>query len=116
MEKNIEVSLLFDFYGELLKPSGKRAVDLYYNEDLSLAEVADEMGITRQGVRDSIKRSEQQLFEFEEKLGLFKQFSKLGQGLDEISALALEIKELSQDMQITELADVIIQKSGSLKD
>ena len=115
-EKNIEVSLLFDFYGELLKPSGKKAIDLYYNEDLSLAEVADEMGITRQGVRDSIKRSEQQLFEFEEKLGLFKQFSKLEQGLDEISALALEIKELSQDTQITELADVIIEKSGSLKD
>ena len=115
MEKNIEVSLLFDFYGELLKPSGKKAIDLYYNEDLSLAEVADETGIT-QGVRDSIKRSEQQLFEFEEKLGLFKQFSKLEQGLDEISALALEIKELSQDTQITELADVIIEKSGSLKD
>lgn len=116
MEKNIEVSLLFDFYGELLKPSGKRAIDLYYNEDLSLAEVADETGITRQGVRDSIKRSEQQLFEFEKKLGLFRQFSKLEQGLDEISALALEIKELSQDTQITELADVIIEKSGSLKD
>ena len=114
MKKNIEVSLLFDFYGELLKPSGKKAIDLYYNEDLSLAEVADETGITRQGVRDSIKRSEQQLFEFE--LGLFKQFSKLEQGLDEISALALEIKELSQDTQITELADVIIEKSGSLKD
>jgi predicted DNA-binding protein YlxM (UPF0122 family) len=81
-----------------------------------LAKIADEMGITRQGVRDSIKRSEQQLFEFEEKLGLFKQFSKLEQGLDEISALALEIKELSQDTQITELADVIIEKSGSLKD
>ena len=107
MEKNIEVSLLFDFYGELLKPSGKKAIDLYYNEDLSLAEVADETGITS---------SEQQLFEFEEKLGLFKQFSKLEQGLDEISALALEIKELSQDTQITELADVIIEKSGSLKD
>ena len=51
MEKNIEVSLLFDFYGELLKPSGKKAIDLYYNEDLSLAEVADETGITRQGER-----------------------------------------------------------------
>ena len=116
MEKNVEVSLLFDFYGELLKPSCRQAIDLYYNEDLSLAEIAAQTGITRQGVRDSIKRSEQQLFEFEEKLGLFKQFSKLEQGLDEISALALEIKELSQDTQITELADVIIEKSGSLKD
>lgn len=116
MEKNIEVSLLFDFYGELLKPSGKKAINLYYNEDLSLAEVAAEMGITRQGVRDNIKRSEQQLFEFEEKLGLYRQFSTLEQGLDEISALALEIKKLSQDTKITELADIIIGKSGSLKD
>ena len=54
MEKNIEVSLLFDFYGELLKPSGRQAIDLYYNEDLSLAEIADQSGITRQGVRDSV--------------------------------------------------------------
>lgn len=61
MEKNVEVSLLFDFYGELLKPSCRQAIDLYYNEDLSLAEIAAQTGITRQGVRDSIKRSEEKL-------------------------------------------------------
>ena len=114
--KNLNFGYLLDFYRKVLPDRTAEMIDLYYNEDLSLAEVADETGITRQGVRDSIKRSEQQLFEFEEKLGLFKQFSKLEQGLDEISALALEIKELSQDTQITELADVIIEKSGSLKD
>ena len=45
MEKNIEVSLLFDFYGELLKPSGRQAIDLYYNDDLSLAEIAAQIGV-----------------------------------------------------------------------
>ena len=71
MEKNIEVSLLFDFYGELLKPSGRQAIDLYYNDDLSLAEIAAQTGITRQGVRDSIKRCEQQLFDFEKNIVTF---------------------------------------------
>ena len=58
MEKNIEVSLLLDFYGELLKPGVRETIDLYYNDDLSLAEVADQCGITRQGVHDSIRRGE----------------------------------------------------------
>lgn len=116
MEKNIEVSLLFDFYGELLKPSGRQAIDLYYNEDLSLAEIADQSGITRQGVRDSIKRCEQQLFDFEKKLGLFKRFKELENGLDEISVTAQEIYINSQDTNIKELAKSIELKSSSLKE
>ena len=116
MEKNYEVSLLFDFYGELLKPSGRQAIDLYYNEDLSLAEIAVQTGITRQGVRDSIKRSEQQLFEFEEKLGLFKRFVQVENGLDEIARLADNICGCSQNIQITELAQSIKKKAGSLKE
>ncbi len=116
MEKNIEVSLLFDFYGELLKPSGRQAIDLYYNEDLSLAEIADQSGITRQGVRDSIKRCEQQLFEFEKKLGLFRRFQELEEGLDEIALTAQQIYNNSQDNNIKELATVIEQKAGSLKE
>lgn len=116
MEKNIEVSLLFDFYGELLKPSGRKAVDLYYNEDLSLSEIADQSGITRQGVRDSIKRCEQQLFDFEKKLGLFKRFRELEGGLDEISAYANSIIDNSHDTKIKELADEIKLKASSLKE
>jgi hypothetical protein len=116
MEKNIEVSLLFDFYGGLLKPSGRTAIDLYYNEDLSLAEIALQTGITRQGVRDSIKRSEQQLFEFEKQLGLFKRFGQLENGLDEISALAHTIYDNSSDTQIRQLAQSIEQRAGSLKE
>lgn len=116
MEKNIEVSLLFDFYGELLKPSGRQTIDLYYNDDLSLAEIAAQTGITRQGVRDSIKRCEQQLFDFEKKLGLFRQFQTLRQGLDEIAVIAQKIKTDSQDNTIKALAQSIEQKAGALKE
>ena len=116
MEKNIEVSLLFDFYGELLKPSGRQAIDLYYNDDLSLAEIAAQTGITRQGVRDSIKRCEQQLFDFEKKLGLFRQFQTLRQGLDEIAGMAQKIRTDAQDNTIKALAQSIEQKAGALKE
>lgn len=116
MEKNVEVSLLLDFYGELLKPSCKQAVDLYYNEDLSLSEIADQMGITRQGVRDNIKRSEVQLFEFEEKLGLLKRFVHLEKGLDNIANLSRQIIEISDDKDIKLLADSIELLAGSLKE
>lgn len=116
MEKNIEVSLLLDFYGKLIKPSGRYAVDLYYNDDLSLSEIAEDMGITRQGVRDSIKRAEQQLFEFENKLGLFKRFQQLEQGLDEISQTARKIVLSTDDINIQSLAACIEQKSSELKE
>lgn len=116
MEKNMEVSLLFDFYGELLKSSGRKAVYLYYNEDLSLSEIAEQTGITRQGVRDSIKRCEQQLFDFEEKLGLLARFGQLESGLDEISDLAQKIYSSSEDTKIKSLAQNIKQKAGSLKE
>lgn len=116
MEKNIEVSLLFDFYGELLKPSGRKATELYYNDDLSLAEIAAQTGITRQGVRDSIKRCEQQLFDFEKKLGLLRQFQALRQELDEIAVIAEKIKTESQDDTIQRLAFEIEQKASKLKE
>ena len=116
MEKNIEVSLLLDFYGELLKQSRRKVIELYYNEDLSLSEIADQIGITRQGVRDNIKRCEQQLFDFEKKLGLFKRFKELENGLDEISVTAQEIYNNSQDTNIKELAKGIELKASSLKE
>ncbi len=116
MEKNIEVSLLFDFYGELLKPTVRAAVDLYYNDDLSLAEIAAETGITRQGVRDSIRRGELALFEFEKKLGLLGRFNALENGLSEISKEAHEIFNQSDNVQIKALASGIIAKAGALKE
>ena len=93
MEKNVEISLLLDFYGELLKPSVRQTVDLYYNDDLSLSEIAAQLGITRQGVRDCIKRSETLLYNFEDKLGLYKRFKEVESGLYEIESLANELNE-----------------------
>lgn len=86
--KNLEISYLLDFYGEMLTQKQYNFLDLYYNEDLSLSEIAENEGITRQGVRDSIKRAENQLFDMEKKLGLAGRFNELKDGLDEISVCA----------------------------
>ena len=66
MGKNLEISLLLDFYGEMLTEKQRDMVDYYYNDDLSLSEIAENEGITRQGVRDAIKRAEAQMLEMEE--------------------------------------------------
>ena len=116
MEKNVEISLLLDFYGELLKPSVRQTIDLYYNDDLSLAEVAQQCGITRQGVRDSVKRGEAQLFSFENKLRLMRRFRETEAGLDEIAGLAAQIAEQSHDDTITALAGQIQAVAGGLKE
>lgn len=74
MEKNVEMCLLLDFYGDFLTDRQKSIMDLHYNEDLSLGEIAEKEGITRQGVFDIIKRSETLLNEMEQKLGLLRQY------------------------------------------
>ena len=70
MKRNaLEMSLLLDYYGELLTEKQKTCFDLYYNQDLSLGEIAEEAGISRQGVHDSLARAETALLEMEEKVG-----------------------------------------------
>lgn len=110
MEKNVEISLLFDFYGQLLKEQQQQAVSLYYNDDLSLSEIASQLNITRQGVRDSIKRSETQLYTYEEKLGLFKRFRQTESALYEIEKLA---EKLTSNYD-KELAVKILETAKSL--
>lgn len=90
MAKDLSISVLLDFYGDMLTEKQRDVVELYYNEDLSLAEIAEHSGITRQGVRDSIKRAEAQLKEYEDRLGLARRFSAMGEGLEEIRSLARE--------------------------
>ena len=116
MEKNIEVSLLLDFYGQLLSDSGREMTDLYYNDDLSLAEIAEQCGITRQGVRDRIKRCEKQLFGYEQKLGLLSRFQQLEQGLARISDAAGEIYIQTSDENIRAIARQIGQSADSLRE
>ena len=68
------MTMLFDFYGDLLTERQREFYDLYHNEDLSLAEIAENYGITRQGVRDVIIRAEAILNDFEEKTGIVARF------------------------------------------
>lgn len=93
MAKNLEVSFLLDFYGDMLTEKQRDVIDFYYNEDLSLSEIADNQGITRQGVRDAIKRAESLLFDMEDRLGLAKRFREMREGLLKISEAAKNIEE-----------------------
>ncbi len=101
MAKNLEISVLLDFYGEMLTGKQRDFLDLYYNEDLSLSEIAENEGITRQGVRDSIKRAEAQLFDMESKLHLSQRFSELKDGLNEIHACADNIFNYNLDHSLS---------------
>ena len=83
--KNMNISLLLDFYGDILSERRREIMELYYNEDLSLAEIAEIKGISRQGVRDSVKKSETELTELEAKLGLAERFKNLKGEISNIS-------------------------------
>ena len=96
MPKNLEISILLDYYGGMVTDKQREVVEWYYNEDLSLAEIAEHTGITRQGVRDSIKRAETQLLECEARMGLRSRFETIQQALDEIAEQAAFLQEESQ--------------------
>lgn len=83
-----QMTLLFDFYGEMLTERQKEFYDLYYNEDLSLGEIAENYGMTRQGVRDAIVRAEATLTELEEKTGIIRRFQAQQKDLVSITELA----------------------------
>ena len=120
MAKNLAISLLLDFYGEMLTDKQKDAIILYYNEDLSLAEIAEHCNITRQGVRDSIKRAEMQLLTCESRLGLAKRFRRMENGLEKITTIAKEIESYATQYglpgEISVKAGDIVRTAAGLND
>ena len=114
------MTMLFDFYGELLTDRQKEFFDLYYNEDLSLAEIAENAGISRQGVRDVIVRAEATMQEVEDKTGIIKRFEKQRPHLDAIEAAAAEVNNINfrryEDPRLNELATLITKEVSALKD
>lgn len=94
------MALLYDFYGDILTDRQKEFYDLYYNEDLSLSEIAENYGISRQGVRDVIVRAEATLTELEDKTGIIRRFHVMQ---DQLSALQADV---------TAIADTNAQKYG----
>ncbi len=93
VEKNLYISVLLDFYGPMLTDKQREVVEYYYNEDLSLAEIADHAGITRQGVRDAIKRGEATLLEMEERLHFAERYREREQQLERVSEIARGLLE-----------------------
>lgn len=93
-EKNMNISFLLDFYGDVLTEKQREILDLYYNEDLSLAEIAESNGLTRQGVRHVIKKAEDELTSLENKLGLANHFVKLSSAYDTIASNLRTVSEM----------------------
>ena len=110
MEKIVEQGLLYDFYGELLTPHQRRVYEDVVLNDMSLSEIAEEQGISRQGVHDLIRRCDRILAGYEEKLHLVEKFlavrekvHRIGQVLDRYdpednSQLAREIREIAREI------------------
>ena len=96
MAENYYVSQLLDRYGSILSDKQRRILDGYYNNDLSLSEIAENEGITRQGVRDFVKRSQLQLFELEEKLGICRKSKELKDLVEKVKSGKLDISSLAE--------------------
>ncbi len=112
MSLNPEVSELFDFYGDMLTEKQRDAIRFYYDDDLSLAEIAQNYGVNRQAVHDSIKRAEVMLYDMENKLGIVRKSKRLDEGLAQIAELAKTIESVNQkhsfSSEISSLAAKIV--------
>lgn len=102
MDNNAKIALLFDFYRNLLTDRQAESIDLYYNEDLSLSEIGEHMGITRQGVRDNIKRAEHTLYEAEERLGLAARFLSIKSDLSRIDEIIRDIEGSPDNVNLSD--------------
>ncbi len=114
------MTMLFDFYGEVLTERQKEFFDLYYNEDLSLAEIAENCGISRQGVRDVIVRAEAIMTDLEDKTGLLKRFMQMQGKISAIEEAAAAIKKINyrlyDNAELAQLADRIGENAAALKE
>lgn len=113
MEKKVLEQLWYDFYGELLSDRQKSVMEYYYNDDYSLTEIGDLLGMTRQGVYDACKRARHLMREYEEKLGLVQRYLKSRSLLQDITG---EITRLTEDARIVQdpelLGEIEALKSG----
>ena len=96
MSKDVGFVYLFDFYKDMLTDKQAAAIDLYYNEDLSLSEISDQLGITRQGVRDNIKRAEQVMLNLEEKIGAAQRYKSTFEDLKQVADELRQLKDKTE--------------------
>ena len=105
--KDMKVAYLIDFYQDLLDEHTLGALKAYYNDDLSLSEIASGVGISRQGIRHLIKKGEEQLLFFEERLGLSKRFGELESAAEILSHVSSSLKDKGCDVEATRIKEVI---------
>lgn len=114
MNKKVEISMLCDIYGKLLTEKQFEFINDYYNNDLSLSEIAENNDITRQAVRDIIKKGERKLFEYEEKLLFMKKTITQEQKIQAILSELTKIQVNSSDRKIANILDSIKKELNCL--
>ena len=114
MEKKVEVSVLWQIYGKLLTEKQYQFIDYYYNQDLSLSEIAENENITRQAVRDIIKKGERKLFEYEEKLLFMKKRINQEKQIQTILFNLNKIQKDSSDKQVSSILEEIKKELNCL--
>ena len=92
MAKDFEMGYLLDFYGEVLTPKQREMLNQYYNDDLSLSEIGENFGITRQGARDAIKHGETTLKELEAKVGFAARYRRVQEKLEELEQMVIDAR------------------------
>ena len=111
----VEMTLLLDYYGELLTERQRQCFDLRYNQDLSMGEIAEVLGVSRQGVFDNLSRAEQRLRNMEEKTGCVRRAQNARRALDTILDDAGQLRN-HPDQKVAELAERIIASARELEE
>ena len=114
MEKNVEISILCDLYGKLLTDKQFELLNDYYNNDLSLSEIAENNSITRQAVRDIIKKGEKKLFEYEEKLLFMKRMSNQEKTIEHVLSELAKIEKTSSDKKVAQILETVKKELNCL--
>ncbi len=110
VEKKVEVSILCQIYGKLLTEKQYEVINDYYNNDYSLSEIAENNNITRQAVRDMIKKGESKLFEFEEKLLIMKKMRDQEKQIQSVIEELNKIKDTSSDKKIEKILNNVTKE------
>ncbi len=114
MDRKIEISMLCQVYGKLLTEKQFNYINDYYNNDLSLSELAENYNITRQAARDNIKKGENKLFEYEEKLGIMKTTLKNEKKIEEVLETITKIQTDYSDEKIAKILENVKNKLTTL--
>lgn len=114
VQKKVEVSMLCELYGNLLTDNQKQCIEDYYNNDLSLTEIAENNNITRQGVRDVIKKGEKRLFKYEEKLKFMNTTMSQKKKIEKILLELTKIKKDYSDEQVNEVLEHVKKELNCL--